>query len=95
MKNKEFQIIKDKLSLQQTCKIVSEMDFIIGMRLHSLIFAASFDVPRISYQPKVDSFMKYFGNKYSINLATINFEELKTMINNILNNGILMYRFEK
>lgn len=43
--------------------MIAQMDLIIGMRLHSLIFAANTNVPAIgiSYDPKVDGFMEGVG----------------------------------
>lgn len=42
---------------------VSACDILIGMRLHSLIYAASQEVPLIgiSYDPKIDQFLKRLG----------------------------------
>lgn len=52
-------VIKRNLSPRQIMGIISKMDLVIGMRLHSLIFAANVLVPAIglSYDPKVSSFI--------------------------------------
>lgn len=45
--------------------IIGQMDLIIGMRLHSLIFAASMGVPfaGVVYDPKVSSFLELIGQE--------------------------------
>lgn len=50
--------------------MLSGASFVIGMRLHAVIFASSAGVPVIglSYDPKVDSMMKALGQPYSIKL---------------------------
>ncbi|MGI6452585.1 MAG: polysaccharide pyruvyl transferase CsaB [Syntrophomonadaceae bacterium] len=51
------------LKSKEHVAIISQMSLVVGMRLHSLIFAASRQVPfiGISYDPKIDSFLKMFG----------------------------------
>ncbi len=46
--------------------LIAHLDCLIGMRLHSLIFAAMNCVPMlgISYDPKVEAFMKMIGQPY-------------------------------
>jgi len=46
--------------------IISELDALIGMRLHSLIFSSMAKVPAfgLSYDPKVENFQKLIGSKW-------------------------------
>lgn len=46
---------------------IPDLDFLLGMRLHALIFAVANQVPcyGISYDPKVESFMKDAGLPFS------------------------------
>jgi len=55
-------IIESQLSSQEHVALISNLDLMIGMRLHSLIFAANQGVPfmGISYDPKIDSFLAMF-----------------------------------
>lgn len=50
---------------QQMLLEVSRCDLVVGMRLHSLIYAASREVPLIgiSYDPKVDHFLHRIGSE--------------------------------
>ena len=45
--------------------MIGNMDLLVGVRLHSLIHAAIMDVPMIgiSYDPKVNAFLKSIGLK--------------------------------
>ncbi|NUU76961.1 polysaccharide pyruvyl transferase CsaB [Paenibacillus xylanilyticus] len=58
-KGSEVSIIQDLTDPQLMLEEVSKCDVVIGMRLHSLIYAASQYVPPvgISYDPKIDQFM--------------------------------------
>ncbi len=55
--------IEERLSSQEHLALFSRLHLLIGMRLHALIFAASQGTPfaGISYDPKVESFLKQFG----------------------------------
>lgn len=52
--------IKRKCLTEEMLSIIGNMDLLVGVRLHSLIHAAIMEVPMIgiSYDPKVNSFMK-------------------------------------
>lgn len=58
-KGSEISITEDLTDPQQMLVEVSRCDLMIGMRLHSLIYAASQYVPPvgISYDPKIDQFL--------------------------------------
>ena len=58
-------LIHEHHTSQEHLALISEFDLLIGMRLHSLIFAANRGVPLagISYDPKVDSFLKILGQE--------------------------------
>lgn len=53
------------LTSHQHVALISHLRLMIGMRLHALIFAASQETlfQGISYDPKVDSFLRQFGEK--------------------------------
>ena len=56
-------LVKGNYSTEEFLSIVGSFRLLIGMRLHALIFAAVMRVPlmAISYDPKVDSFVKAIG----------------------------------
>ncbi len=51
--------------------VLSKAAFVIGMRLHSIIFASSAEVPVVGleYDPKVSSMMKALGQPFVVDLA--------------------------
>lgn len=57
--------LRQKYLTEEMLSIIGNMDVLVGVRLHSLIHAAIMDVPMIgiSYDPKVNSFMKSVGMK--------------------------------
>ncbi|KUG04980.1 polysaccharide pyruvyl transferase [hydrocarbon metagenome] len=59
---KDAIIIDRCLSSLEHIALISNFDLLVGMRLHSLIFAANRGIPfaGISYDPKIDAFLKSF-----------------------------------
>ncbi len=51
--------------------VLEKADMVIGMRLHAVIFASSASTPVIglSYDPKVEAFMKELGQDYTVDLG--------------------------
>ncbi|MGB9613414.1 MAG: polysaccharide pyruvyl transferase family protein, partial [Candidatus Margulisiibacteriota bacterium] len=66
--------------------VISQMDLLIGMRLHSLIFAAKSKVAflGISYDPKVKAFAKTFGLPFLEVEPEFNFETIREKIAKII-----------
>lgn len=62
MKHKAL-VLENHLTSQQFVAVISNLQLVIGMRLHSLIFSAIQEVPfaGISYDPKIDSFLEQFN----------------------------------
>lgn len=56
-------ILDDPLEPEMLISIMSYMDLVLAMRLHGLIFASISGVPMVglSYDPKINSFLKYLG----------------------------------
>jgi polysaccharide pyruvyl transferase CsaB len=58
-----YTIISTKLTVPQMISLVGNLDLLVGMRLHALIFAAVCGVPPvgIAYDPKVERFLGRLG----------------------------------
>jgi polysaccharide pyruvyl transferase CsaB len=67
-----------KHSVEEIIGMLGSMDAVVGMRLHSLIFATAGGAPviGISYDVKVDSFIKDIGSAACIPLASLTAEKL-------------------
>lgn len=82
-------ICEDALHPQQMLREVGQCDVLIGMRLHSLIYAAGRRVPLIgvSYDPKIDHFLDRI-NCYPIGAtATLDSEQVATELVHLLKSG--------
>lgn len=81
-------IIKNKYSVSQTLGIIKNMDMIIGMRLHALIYGASLQVPMLGliYDPKVEGFLEYIKQPTAGNVENLNYEHLIQSIENVWGN---------
>lgn len=71
-------LVKNQTNVEEMLGILSKLHLMIGMRLHSLIMTAVMGVPivGISYDPKVDSFMKQTYQPLAGRAETITEEEL-------------------
>lgn len=79
-------IIEDRISVQQMLQEIAQLDFLVGMRLHSLIFAAALGIPflGISYDPKVTAFLDQFEEKPIGNVEDITAEKLIQSIEELI-----------
>jgi polysaccharide pyruvyl transferase CsaB len=86
MKHKPV-MIKNKYSVPQMLGIIENMDMIIGMRLHALIYGASLKVPVLGliYDPKVEGFLEYINQPSAGNVENLNYERLIQTIENVWN----------
>lgn len=76
-------------SLQEFNQLVSQLDFVIGMRLHSLILAAGLGVPvlALEYDAKVQGFMKEIGqSELSVPLFDCYRHQLVPLVENVMGN---------
>jgi polysaccharide pyruvyl transferase CsaB len=69
--------IKHKYLTNEMLSIIGNMDVLVGVRLHALIHAAIMNIPMIaiSYDPKINSFMKSVGMKAMCSIYDFNNED--------------------
>ena len=83
MKNKKSTIvIKDDYAPEDILALLSEMELIIGARLHSLLLATRVGVPviAIEYAPKIEAFMRSIKrSEYSLNINELCAEKLRRL----------------
>ncbi len=75
-------ILKEDFTTAELMSLVGNMDLMIGIRLHALIFAGVMGTPMIgiSYDPKIDRFLKSIDEKAAGNLENIDVEKLVSQI---------------
>lgn len=73
---------------RDTVALFGQMDLVVGMRLHALIFAALQGVPLvgISYDPKVEGFLRSLERTSAADLASIRGETLSQAIRHVWEN---------
>lgn len=71
-------VIRQKYTVSEMISLVSESRFVLSMRLHTLVYAASSKIPclGISDDPKLKAFLDYCGINHHINLKALNKDEL-------------------
>jgi polysaccharide pyruvyl transferase CsaB len=75
-------LLDEQFTFRDISTIIANMDMIIGMRLHSLILAALYDVPFVplSYDPKIDRFVQRVGIETGLSVNTVTYEHLKDRV---------------
>ena len=75
-------VLPEEYNTSQLLSIVGNMDLLISIRLHALIFAGVMGVPMIgiSYDPKVDRFLESVGEQPVGTLEDVDFEKLMEQI---------------
>ena len=81
-------ILEKSYTAEEIVGITGFCKFVIGMRLHSLIYSASCKVPAISiaYDPKVSGFADYMGTSTAIEINDFIKEKLISEAENIIQN---------
>lgn len=75
---KSVHFLTSPLSTPELMSVIGNLDLLIGMRLHALIFAALMHVPLIgiSYDPKIDNFLSSIGKKAIFPISAFDAETL-------------------
>jgi polysaccharide pyruvyl transferase CsaB len=81
--------VKNKYLTEEMLSIIGNMDVLVGVRLHALIHAAIMNVSMIaiSYDPKINSFMKSIGMKALCSIYDFNNEFFMEEFERVLQNG--------
>ncbi|WP_443872565.1 polysaccharide pyruvyl transferase family protein, partial [Mitsuokella multacida] len=71
-------VLKDEYTTSEFLSLVGNMDLMLAIRLHALIFAGVMGVPMIgvSYDPKIDRFLASIGEKPVGSLDDVTADEL-------------------
>ncbi|MEN6412977.1 MAG: polysaccharide pyruvyl transferase CsaB [Veillonellales bacterium] len=71
-------VLNEKYTTSELLSIIGNMDMLIGVRLHALIFAAIMHVPMIgiSYDPKIDRFLETLGEQHVGTLKNVTVDHL-------------------
>ncbi len=79
-------IISEKLNVLQVISLVANLDLLVGMRLHALVFAAVTGVPPLGivYDPKVERFLNRLGIPHAGSFKEIRGDALTHMSLNFL-----------
>ena len=88
MMDTSAKVIEEQYSPQQILGLIGKLHLLIGMRLHSLVFAAIANVPMIGieYEDKVKSFLKLVNQKSGGRAENLDMIHLWTMIDEVLLN---------
>ena len=78
-------LLKGDYSTEEFLSVIGSFRLLIGMRLHALIFAAVMKVPllAISYDPKVDSFLKAIGSEAAGTVETLDAGKVEKAAENL------------
>ena len=81
-------LIKNKYNVEDIIGITNKLEMIIAMRLHSLIYAATQDIPMVGivYDPKIEGFLKSIDMKHMCSVEDVDFEGLIRNIDYVWNN---------
>ncbi len=87
IKGKSY-LIANEQSAENLMGIISRCELMIGMRLHSLVYATTVNTPVIGliYDPKVEGFLKYINETAMTDCSLIDTDYLKNAVDNILEN---------
>ncbi len=72
----------------QIIEIISGSEFVMGMRLHILIYSACVGVPVIGldYDPKVKNMMDYLGQRYLVPVENLKYDDLISLCDEVITN---------
>ncbi len=80
LKQVPYAILSNCAQAEQAIALFSQMDVVMSMRLHALVFSAAHGVPLVGivYDPKVSSFLEFVGQDLHTPLEQLELEGLKS-----------------
>lgn len=87
-------VIEKKCDTTELLSIVRNLDLLVGVRLHALIFAAVTERPfvGVSYDPKIERFLETLGERHAGTLLDLSVEGLIDKILQVKNDTLSMKR---
>ena len=82
--------VRTRQPIEVTIGILSRMKTVVGIRLNSLMFSAGQGVPVVgmSYDIKVDGFLKYIGSRTCLQLSSVKAEPLCRLIDECVSGAL-------
>ncbi len=82
-------VINRELSVPEVFSVLSEAEIIIGMRLHSLIYATTLGIPAMAlvYDPKVSAFMESINQPDCVNIEDMSFDRASAIMTSIIDDS--------
>ena len=79
-------ILNQSVSFDKMLGIISKSEFVMGMRLHILIYAACTGVPVVGldYDPKINNMMEYMGQTHFLPVDTLKQDKLISLCDEII-----------
>lgn len=83
-------LVEGEFLVQEHLSCISNLDLLVGVRLHGLIFSFISDIPSIgiSYDPKIDSFLKLVDDAPISTLKNLKSAELVSSVEKKLKSGV-------
>ncbi len=80
--SKSCHVLEEEYSVEEIMGVINELELIVAMRLHSLIYAATQEVPMIglSYDPKVDGILSSLNVNHVCSVDDFTSSELYSLI---------------
>ena len=85
--NKKPKINESRYNPEEIIGIISRLDLLIGMRLHSLVFAAVAAVPMVGleYDPKILSFLNLVKQRSAGKVENLDITHLREIVDEVIN----------
>lgn len=84
--NRSVGLVESQYLSEDMLSVVGNLDVMVGVRLHALIYSAVMNVPMIgiSYDPKIDSFLSNVGMDTSLNVRNFTLEQFQNIYDGIM-----------